>query len=92
METEKFKPLNLKDTIEILIKYYNLHEGLYDLAFEIQIGVGNFGPNPENQLPGAAIGVGGIKLIKSTKVGQHTVDAAVVNPAPKRTASTRTTK
>jgi hypothetical protein len=82
VETEAFGSLTLKDTIKILIKHFDLHEGLFDLAFEIQTGIGNFGPNKEATLPGAAIGVGGLKLVKSPKMGPHTVDAAEFNPMP----------
>ena len=85
METKDFSPLKLKEIVEILIKHYDIHDGLYDIAFELQLGLGNFGPSPEASLPGAALGIGAVKLVKSTKTGPHTVDASVANPANKRT-------
>jgi hypothetical protein len=78
--TDPTKPLNLSEVIKILIKHFDLHEGLFDLSFEMQIGVGNFGPTKESTFPSAVVGIGGLKLIKSDKMGPHTVDASMVNP------------
>ena len=70
----------------ILIKQQGLHEGLYNLSTQFQIAVGAIGPTPESILPGAMIGVSRIGLAKTEKerANIHTVDAAEVNPAPKK--------
>lgn len=81
MATKCEKGLELKDVITLLIKHFDIHEGMYDLGLEFQIGVGNFGPNKEKAYPGAAIGLAGIKLVESAAMGPHTVDAAKCNPA-----------
>lgn len=78
-------PLPLRDLAVILIKHYGIHEGLYDLSVEFQIGIGAVGPSPTALTPGAMIGVSRIGLIPSSIEGPTTVDAAVVNPLKKKT-------
>lgn len=76
-------PLSLRDLAAVLVKYYGLHEGRYDLLVEFQIGIGAVGPSPAALTPGAMIGVSRIGLIPSSVDGPATVDAATVNPAKK---------
>lgn len=83
MSDVHLKPLTLEETIEVLIKHYGFHEGIYDLSFEIKLGVGQFGPSPQDALPGAMFGISGVSLVRSIKAGPHSIDAAKVNPAPK---------
>ncbi|MGZ5055194.1 MAG: hypothetical protein ACXWAT_09665 [Methylobacter sp.] len=73
-------PLSLKELGEVLIKHYGIHEGIYDLVLEFQIGVGQVGPTPEVQFPGAMVSVSRIGLTQATTIGQTTVDASIVNP------------
>ena len=75
--------LPLRQVTEILIKHYDLHEGLYELSFEFQIAVGGVRPSPETVLPGAMIGISGIGISKSDKENINTVDAEKVNPLVK---------
>lgn len=79
--------LSLRDLAELLIKHRGLHEGLYNLAFQFQIAVGAVGPSPEAAVPGAMLGVSGVGLEKVDQAGPHTVDAAVINPAPPMVAA-----
>lgn len=79
------EPLSLKEVTEVLVKHFGFHEGFYDLSFEIRIAVGRFGPTPEEALPGAQYGIGGVSILRSKALGPHSVDAAVVNPPPKAT-------
>ena len=72
---------DLKEIIEMLIKHHGLHEGLYDLALEFGIIIGQIGPNPSESFPGAAFGVRHIGLTKASKMGPITVNAADVNPS-----------
>src|ERR1039458_1748922 len=48
------KTLSLKETATLLVKHFGYHEGLYDIAFAVQVAVGQVGPAPETQFPGAA--------------------------------------
>lgn len=79
--------LSLAELTELLIKHYSIHEGLYDLAFHFQIAVGAVGPQPDQVIPGAMIGVNGVSLAKTENSGPNTVDASVVNP--KKTTAKR---
>lgn len=72
--------LSLQQIAELIIKEQKLHEGLYDLAFEFQIGVGAVGPSPETVLPGAMIGISRIGIKRAEKLGPLTVDASKINP------------
>ena len=79
---------SLIEIAEILIKNQGLHEGLYNLSVQFQIAVGAMGPTPEMRCPGAMVGISRIGIAKTDKekATPHTVDAAVVNPAPKKRA------
>lgn len=79
---------SLRELTEILIKNQGLHEGLYNLSVQLQIGVGAVGPSPELICPGAMLGVSRIGLSKTEKGKEniHTVNAAEINPAPKKRA------
>lgn len=79
---------SLIELTEILVKHHKLHEGLYNLSLEFQLAVGAVGPTPELICPGAMIGVSRIGLSKTEKekANIHTVDAAKINPAPKKRA------
>lgn len=88
-DTNRIANFSLIELTEILVKHQKLHEGLYNLSLEFQLGVGTVGPTPELICPGAMIGVSGIGLSKTEKekANIHTVDAAKVNPAPKKSRS-----
>jgi hypothetical protein len=77
---------SLTELTEILIKNQGLHEGLYNLSVQLQIGVGAVGPSPELICPGAMFGVSriGLSKIEEGKENIHTVNAAKVNPAPNK--------
>jgi hypothetical protein len=79
-----FEPLALRELAELLVKHYDVHEGLFDTLVEFQIGVGPVGPTPDSQCPGAMVGVSKVGLVRSTKAGPATVDASIVNPAKKK--------
>jgi hypothetical protein len=73
----------LEEIAVLLVKHFGYHEGLYELSFSIQVGVGQVGPTPETQLPGAAFGIGSVGLRKTSNPGPLVVDAAEVNPRQK---------
>jgi hypothetical protein len=76
-------PLSMRDLASVLVKHYGLTEGIYDLMVEYQIGTGAVGPDKDNLVPGAMIGVSRVGLMPATKPGQNTVDASLVNPGKK---------
>lgn len=78
------KTLSLKELNKVLIKHYKLHEGIYDVSVEFNIGVGPIGPTKDNLCPGAFIGVNGIGLVKVDQPGGSTVDAGEFNPKRKK--------
>jgi len=77
---------SLIELTEILVKNQDLHEGLYNLTVQFQIAVGAVGPSPELIGPGAVVGISRIGLSKTeeSKRNIQTVNAAEVNPAPKK--------
>jgi hypothetical protein len=84
---------SLIELTEILVKNQGLHEGLYNLSIQFQIGVGAVGPSPELICPGAMFGISRVGLSKTeeSKKNIHTINAAEVNPAPnKRSQKTKT--
>jgi len=75
--------LSLIEMTEVLIKHYGHHEGIFNLSVEFQIGVGNVGPDPSLQGPGAAISVHRIGLAAApVPPNRSSVDASKVNPKP----------
>jgi hypothetical protein len=86
MTAKQTKPLSLREAGVLLVKHYDLHEGLWAIAFGINIGVGQFGPSPQEALPGAMIGIGNVFLMSSEKDGPNVVNAVEVNPAKKAIA------
>jgi hypothetical protein len=75
-------PVSLKEIGALLVKHYGLHEGLWDIVIEIQVGVGQFGAAPADAapLPGAMFRISRIGLNNALQVGPLTVNAAEVNP------------
>jgi hypothetical protein len=87
-DPNRIADFSLVEIAEILVKHQEFHEGLYNLSLQFQIAVGAVGPTPELITPGAMIGISRIGLSKTEKekANIHTVDAAKVNPAPKKMA------
>lgn len=76
-------PLGIKELTAALVRHYKLHEGLYDLFLEYQFALGNFGPNPDQVVPSAVIGLSKLGITRVSQSGPLTVDASVVNrPQP----------
>lgn len=77
---------SLVEMAEMLIKHQGIHEGLYNLSLRFQIALGGIGTSPELRYPGAMVAVSHIGLSRTEegKENIHTVNAAKVNPAPKK--------
>jgi len=69
--------------VEALIRYNNIHEGLWGLYIEFGLAAANMGQGPEDILPTAIIPVKKIGVQRFNEANNLTVDAAEVNPAPK---------
>ena len=78
--------LNHKELLALIIKASNCHEGRWMLMANFGIAPGNYGPSNDEMVPGVAIAVTkiGIKRAEPNTPVEMTLDAAVVNPAPKR--------
>lgn len=81
---ERSLTLSLTEVTSLLIKHYDLHEGMYDVAIELKIAAGAIGPSPESSLPGAMFGVSGIGLQRTETPGPRSINAAEVNPVKKQ--------
>ena len=89
--------LDIKSLTEALIHHFNLHEGVYQLNVKFKIGVGGFamdGASGSLPLPGAAVGVEAVALIRVPEDANvpNCVDASVVNPSPKAKPRARAKK
>jgi hypothetical protein len=69
-----------KEVVEALIRYNNLHEGLWGLHIEFGLGAANVGSEPGDLLPAAIIPVKKIGLQRFDEPNNLTVDAAQANP------------
>ena len=68
---------------EALIKQAGLHERKWQIIMTFGLGAANMGASPTELVPGAAVAVTGIGLMKPIPESPEalTVDASVVNPA-----------
>lgn len=73
--------LSLSELGALLLKHYGIHEGLYDVSVEFQIGLGAFGPDADKQLPSAIVGLSRVGLAPAAKQSPQTLDASKINPA-----------
>lgn len=74
-------PLSLRQIGEVLVRHYGLTEGIFEVTVTFQLGVGAFGPDPENLQPTGFVGVHklGLRRVPAGKPGPGLVDAAAVN-------------
>jgi hypothetical protein len=56
---------SLRDLAVLLVRDANLHEGLFDISFELQTAI---------------FGIKSVGLLPAQTMNQHTIDAAEVNP------------
>lgn len=72
-----------KEVLEALIKKADLHDGKWQLTMTFGLAAANMGPSPDEIVPGAAVAVTGIGLVRAQEESPPalTADAAVVNPA-----------
>lgn len=83
-------PIGLKEIAVLLVKHYELHDGLYDPVIQFTFGVTGLEFPNQGRVPAGLVGVSHVGLSRAKEVGSNTVDAAAVNPAPVK-ASGKTT-
>jgi len=81
-QTQGPEPLQLKDIGTLLVKHYGLHEGTWDVSFEMNVAIGQLGSSADKRLPGAMFMISRIGLIRAAALGPYTINAAEVNPGP----------
>jgi hypothetical protein len=74
-------PFTHQELAEILIKYKDIHEGLWGIYVEFGIGATNVGQGPNDLLPAAIVPIVKLGLQRFTEANNLTADAAKVNPA-----------
>jgi hypothetical protein len=97
MSTTEPHGLDLKSLTEVLIRHFDIHEGVYQLNFGFRIGVGGFAMDPtpgSSPLPGAMVGVEGVNIsrIPDGVDLPNAVDAAQVNPVNKPKPASKSKK
>ena len=80
----------LQEVAEALVKKAGLHEGVWQVLFNFNLGAGNFGAEENVALPGAIATISGLGLLKAEPKSPPNlvVDASVVNPPEKKTKRT----
>jgi hypothetical protein len=70
-----------REVVEALIRYNDIHEGLWDLYIEFGLAGANVGPGPGGDFnPAAIIPILKIGLQRTEKMTNLTMDASMVNP------------
>ena len=72
--------LSHKEVVEALIKYQDIHEGIWQLVVEFGIAAANMATGPDEALPTAIVPIKKLGLKKVDKMTSLSVDASVVNP------------
>ena len=77
--------LGHRELLELLIKHANVHDGRWMLMANFGIAPGNYGPSPDQVVPGITVAIQkmGIQLADSATPVEMTLDASDVNPPPK---------
>lgn len=81
--------LGLKDLAELLVKHFDLHEGLFEVSFEFGLAVGGFKTPEGSMAPGFMGLINRVGLSAAQEASPNTVDAAVVNPGKTSTKTVR---
>ena len=69
-----------KETVELMLKHQDIHEGIWGLFIKFGLRAANIGPSPSDMMPSAIIPVLEIGLQRGKEEGNLFVDAAKVNP------------
>ena len=74
-----------KELAALMVKDQNLHEGYWGIYVRFGITAANAGPNDNELKPTALVPIIELGLQKFEEINNLSVDAAEVNPAPKKT-------
>lgn len=74
-----------QEVVTAIIKDRQIHEGIWQLVISFGIGGANLGDNAESLVPVAIVPVKAIGIVRVEAETNLTVNAAVANPAPKKT-------
>ena len=81
---------SFKEVAELLIRHQGIHEGVWAVGFNLNIGTGLMGPTPDQSFPSAMVQITSAILTR-VEAGQQSspssVDAAVVNPQSRQPSS-----
>lgn len=69
---------SLRELAELLVRHHGYTEGIYETTLEFQVAIGSVGPNPQEVLPGAIVGISRIGLTKIPEMSPHSVDASLL--------------
>ena len=71
-----------KEVVEALIRYSDIHEGIWGIFVRFGISGANVGTTPEahDEKPAAIVPVQEIGLVRVNEVNNLSVDASIVNP------------
>jgi hypothetical protein len=73
-----------QEVVTALIKHQGLHEGQWQIAIQFGFAAANVGADGSDLNPAAICPVIGVGLQRATEKTNLMVDAAKVNPAPKK--------
>ena len=76
--------MSYKEIAEVLVKHLNVHEGYWSIFLKFGIQAANMSVNNSAYMPTAIVPVLEIGINREAEMGPLAVDAAVVNPLPKR--------
>lgn len=75
-----------KELAEVMVKHLDIHEGLWSVFFRFGISGFNLSLNDSPYVPSAIVPILQVGINRESEVTPLSVDAAVVNPQPKKMA------
>jgi len=84
MPEAALKQLTHAELATLLIKELGIHEGIWSVAAELQFGAMTIDTDDQSMYPTGLVSIKAIGLAPATKENNIAVDAARVNPKPKK--------
>jgi hypothetical protein len=83
--------LSHKELIELVIRHVGIHEGRWMLGVSFGLAPGNFGLTPDQASPGVAVVISQFTIQRAPSDAPNglVVDAAEINPPPRRAPQRR---
>ena len=89
MAEAKQSIFSYREVAEALVKKQGIREGFWGIYLGFSLKGANIGPDDDRLEPAAIMGVSNIGIQRFAKENNLTVDAAKVNPPPKRSKKTK---